>query len=107
LLLIDFFELRQTFDLIVEQTFFCALAPTLRKSYFKKMHELLKPGGKLAGVLFDDVLNPDKPPFGGNREEYLSYIGNAFKINTFEICYNSIKPRQGRELFINLEKRNH
>ena len=119
LLLVDFFELEATrfpelnqvtepveataaFDLVIEQTFFCALEPSLRRSYFEKMQSLLKIGGKLVGVLFDDVLNQDKPPFGGSKQEYLSYIGPVFKIRTFETCYNSIKPRAGRELFINL-----
>ncbi|WP_317897177.1 methyltransferase [Aurantibacillus circumpalustris] len=110
LLLLDFFKLRQspfeqsalTFDLIVEQTFFCALNPSLRKKYFEKMSTLLNPGGRLVGVLFDDVLNKDHPPFGGNKEEYLAYIDSSFKIKTFEKCYNSIKPRENRELFINL-----
>lgn len=104
LLLVDFFELKEKkFDLIIEQTFFCALKPGLRQSYFKKMCQLLAPGGKLVGLLFDDVLNTDKPPFGGNKKEYLGYIRD-FKIQTFEKCYNSIKPREGRELFMNLQK---
>ena len=104
LLLIDFFELSAgcTFDLIIEQTFFCAINPSLRKKYFKKMSSLLNPGGRLVGVLFNDVLNQDHPPFGGNKEEYLTYIDSSFKIRTFEKCYNSIKPRENRELFINL-----
>ncbi|HOZ88254.1 MAG TPA: methyltransferase domain-containing protein [Bacteroidia bacterium] len=104
----DFSKLKDlNFDLIVEQTFFCALNPALCAAYFKKAAELLKPGGKLAGVLFDDVLNSDKPPFGGNRQEYVSYIKPPLLIKTLEPCYNSIKPRQGRELFINLVKDHH
>lgn len=93
-----------TFDLIVEQTFFCALNPSLRKKYFEKMYSLLHQDGHLMGVLFDDVLNTDKPPFGGNKAEYLTYIGEGFTIKTFDRCYNSIEPRQERELFINLVK---
>lgn len=105
LIQVDFFELHgKQFDLIIEQTFFCALDPKLRKRYFEKMHELLKPGAKLVGVLFNDVLNADKPPFGGNKEEYKVYFENLFKVNVYETCVNSIKPRAGRELFINLEK---
>jgi methyl halide transferase len=101
----DFFELDASdFDLILEQTFFCAIHPTLRETYFKKMNELLKPGGKLVGVLFNDVLNADKPPFGGNQMQYYSYFKNLFEIKTFETCYHSILPRAGRELFINLQK---
>jgi len=94
----------EKYDLILEQTFFCALNPSLRKTYFEKTSSLLKLGGKLVGVLFDDVLNTDMPPFGGNKEEYLSYIGPSFKIKVLEPCYNSIKPRAGRELFIILEE---
>lgn len=100
----DFFLLQGKYDLIVEQTFFCAIDPSFRSMYFEKVQGLLKPGGKLAGLLFDDELNTDKPPFGGSREEYLSYIPKGLEIVTFESCYNSIKPRAGRELFIILKK---
>ena len=108
-MLLDFFKVNdvtsnavEKYDLIIEQTFFCALDPKLRPDYFQKVEELLNPGGKLVGVMFDDKLNTDKPPFGGNKEEYLTYIGSGLKIKTFERCYNSIKPRKDRELFINL-----
>jgi methyl halide transferase len=105
LLHMDFFEIHQgQFDLVVEQTFFCALHPSLRRKYFEKMFELLSPGGKLVGVLFNEDLNSDKPPFGGRPEEYKSYFAALFKIKVFAACYNSIKPRKDRELFINLEK---
>ncbi len=108
LLHIDFFILQGIkFDLIVEQTFFCALNPSLRQKYFEKVTELLNPGGHLIGLLFDDRLNADHPPFGGDKNEYLTYVHPPLKIKTFETCYNSIKPRQGRELFINLEKNSY
>jgi SAM-dependent methyltransferase len=108
LLLVDFFKLNNIqFDLIVEQTFFCALNPTLRQRYFDHMNKLLAEGGRLVGLLFNDALNTDKPPFGGTKEEYHEYFKSLFKIHTFETCHNSVKPRAGRELFINLEKGNH
>ncbi len=93
------------FDLIIEQTFFCALDPALRQKYFDKMHSLLKPGGKLAGVLFNCQFDTATAPFGGTKEEYKQYFEKQFKINVYEECRNSIKPRIGRELFINLEKK--
>lgn len=105
LLQVDFFELNgHKFDLILEQTFFCAINPSLRANYFNKMKELLNPNGKLVGVLFNDVLNTDKPPYGGNQLQYYSYFKNLFKIKTFEKCYQSIPARAGRELFINLQQ---
>ncbi len=100
----DFFEHEGSYDLIVEQTFFCALHPSLRQTYAKKMHELLKPGGTLAGLLFDVPLNEHHPPFGGSSREYLDYFRPFFEIKSFEKAYNSISPRAGRELFIQLIK---
>ncbi len=99
----DFFEHSGQYDLIVEQTFFCALNPSLRPGYAAKMAELLRSGGKLVGLLFDTQFT-EGPPFGGNRAEYLEYFKPFFEIKTFETCYNSIKPREGKELFINLVK---
>jgi methyl halide transferase len=103
LLLCDFFDITgRQFDLVVEQTFFCALNPSLRQKYFLQMNSLLKTGGKLVGLLFNDKLNSDKPPFGGTKEEYQGYFTDLFQVHTYETCYNSIMPREGRELFINL-----
>ncbi len=101
----DFFKHKSGYDLIVEQTFFCAIDPKLRDAYARQVYELLKPNGKLVGVLFDDKLNDDKPPFGGNKEEYLQYFSPLFDIKYFDRCYNSVEPRAGRELFIHLTKK--
>lgn len=102
----DFFKHKGQYDLIIEQTFFCAIDPKLRSEYAKHMHQLLKPNGKLVGVMFDDPkLNLEQPPFAGTKEEYLTYFDPYFKINIFEKCYNSIKPRENRELFVSLIKK--
>jgi len=50
LLHLNFFDVKQQFDLIIEQTFFCALPPNKRANYAQKMHQLLKPKGVLAGL---------------------------------------------------------
>lgn len=101
----DFFELEDTFNIILEQTFFCALDPSLREKYVQKMHKLLKPDGKLVGLLFNIPLNADKPPFGGNKEEYLSLFKEKFKIEILETAYNSIPQRSGNELFFKFLKK--
>ena len=98
----DFFNLEDRFELILEQTFFCALHPSRRRNYSKKMYELLKPKGKLAGVLFDFPL-AEGPPFGGSKEEYSGYFEPHFYIKKLERCFNSIPPRQGKELFFKLQ----
>lgn len=100
----DFFEHNKKYDLIIEQTFFCAINPSLRERYAEHMFSLLRPGGKLVGLLFNDKLNSDKPPFGGSTEEYEQYFKPWFSFRYFEPAYNSIPPRAGRELFIMLVK---
>lgn len=105
IILSDFFKLDMTFDLIIEQTFFCALNPKLRNSYVSKMQELLNPKGKLVGLLFDFPLTEEGPPFGGSKEEYLNIFTENFNIKTLNKAYNSIKPRDGRELFFIFDKK--
>jgi SAM-dependent methyltransferase len=99
----DFFTHKGEYDLILEQTFFCSLDPTLRTKYVQKISELLTKNGKLVGLFFN-IQFPKNPPFGGSREEYLDLFSNDFKINLLEHCYNSVKPRQGTELFFNFSK---
>ncbi|MEW5675175.1 methyltransferase [Flavobacterium enshiense] len=95
----DFFELEDSFDLIIEQTFFCALNTELRKNYASKTHSLLKPKGKIFGLLFNFPLTEVGPPFGGSKEEYQNLFSELFIIKTLETAYNSIKPRSEKELF--------
>ena len=100
----DFFEHEATYDLILEQTFFCAIHPSLRAVYASKMHQILSKNGKLVGLLFDKNFETG-PPFGGNQEVYQELFSKYFEFKTFEKCYNSILPRKNSELFIILEKK--
>jgi SAM-dependent methyltransferase len=99
----DFFKHNETYDLIVEQTFFCSFPPlpATRKQYAKQMVELLNPKGKLVGLWFDIPLTGDldKRPFGGSKEEYLTYFEPYFTIKTLEKAHNSISSRADTELF--------
>lgn len=99
----DFFEHHGEYDYIVEQTFFCALNPSLRSNYVEQCKKLLKPGGYLVGVLFNAPLNDSHPPFGGCEEEYRQLFVD-FSIQLMENNRNAIKPRADRELFILLQK---
>ncbi|MDO7852676.1 methyltransferase domain-containing protein [Hymenobacter convexus] len=108
LLLADFFTLpnEPAYDLIVEQTFFCALNPALRSTYARQCAHLLRPGDTLMGLLFDTDFGPvQEPPFGGSKEEYRAYFAPYFEFKYFETATNSLKPRQGRELFICLKRK--
>ena len=105
LILGDFFNHQKKYDLIVEQTFFCALHPSFRKKYVEKMANLLEEKGKLIGVLFNFKLTEEGPPFGGGLEEYFQLFSEKFNIIILDKCYNSIKPRFDRELFFIFEKK--
>jgi SAM-dependent methyltransferase len=104
ILLGNFFEHNGTYDLILEQTFFCALNPSLRSAYRDKMLTLLEPGGKLAGLLFNKMFDKEGPPFGGSKQEYEQLFKTGFRFVTCEPCHNSVAPRAGAELFVILPK---
>ncbi|MEE3144606.1 MAG: methyltransferase domain-containing protein [Bacteroidota bacterium] len=99
----DFFEHKESYDLIVEQTFFCAINPELREKYVLKCHELLYPKGELLGVLFNREFEGG-PPFGGNVEHYEKLFNSQFSSVNIEECKFSIKPRIGNEVIIRCKK---
>ena len=101
----DFFQHMGTYDLMIEQTFFCAIPPIKRTEYVKKSAELLSEKGKIIGLLFNKTFEKKGPPFGGSAGEYQFLFKKYFKIETMEECYNSIPARQGTELFINFNKK--
>jgi SAM-dependent methyltransferase len=99
----DFFEHEGEYDLIIEQTFFCALPPEMRQKYADKMFQLLVKKGILAGLLFNRTFD-SSPPFGGSLEEYKLLFNDGFTVLKMEACQNSATPRAGSELFIKLQK---
>ncbi len=100
----DFFQHNGQYNLIIEQTFFCALNPNLRSAYVKKMKELLAPNGILVGLLFNRTFESG-PPFGGNIEEYQQLFQQDFEIKMIEIAKNSIPARANTELFVEFQKK--
>lgn len=104
----NFFDHRGQYDLILEQTFFCSFPPTRenRRAYVEKMHELLRPGGKLVGLLFAFPLDPERnrPPYGGSAEEYRQLLEARFSVKTLAPATDSIPERAGNELFFVAKK---
>jgi SAM-dependent methyltransferase len=105
LLVRDFFSLDLTFDLILEQTFFCALPPARREDYVRQMARLLPAGGRLAGLLFASPFPADGPPFGGVQAEYETLFHPYFDIREMALSPHSIPPRLGNELFFVAERK--
>lgn len=98
----NFFDLKGRFDLILEQTFFCAIDPSMRPDYVLKTHSLLNKNGKLVGLLFNKHFEKAGPPFGGDKPEYENLFSEHFEIISMETAPDSIAPRAGNEFFIEL-----
>jgi len=101
----DFFNHQGKYDLIIEQTFFCALPPFMRLKYVSKMHQLLKAEGVLSGLLFNRTFEVS-PPFGGSQSEYEQLFKAAFVFNELKVAENSVAPRAGSELFFSFGRNN-
>lgn len=101
----DFFEHQGEYDLIIEQTFFCALPPSLRQRYVWKMHQLLAGKALLVGLLFNRTFEKG-PPFGGSLSEYEHLFQHSFYQQHLATCNNSVSPRAGTELWFEFEKNN-
>jgi len=101
----DFFEHQGVYNIIIEQTFFCALPPRMRQKYVWKMHQLLSEHGLLAGLLFNRDFEVS-PPFGGSLNEYKQLFQHSFLLNKLSTATNSVAARAGNELFIEFRKNN-
>ena len=101
----DFFELHGSYDLVLEQTFFCALDPSLREDYMSQMSRLLVRGGVLSGLLFNFPLTEDGPPFGGSEQEYRERFEPYFRLDVLRESVLSIPPRAGREVYFEAIKK--
>lgn len=100
----DFFQHQGQYDLIIEQTFFCAIHPSLREKYAIKMNTLLADKGSLIGLLFNEKLYSNRPPFGGSEVEYRKLFTKYFSLVSINKAKDSISSRKGRELFFIIKK---
>jgi thiopurine S-methyltransferase len=74
----NFFEFEtESFDLVYERAFLCALPRPLLPDWGRRMAEIVRPGGELAGFFYIDD-NERGPPFGITREELDRLLVPAF-----------------------------
>ena len=97
------------FDLVIEYTCFCAIDPQKRRQYVKLVNSILNKSGQFIALFFptkrreEDI---DKgPPFYVNLEETLSMFENNFNFLKIDKNPDSIKPRQGFETLIVMDKK--
>lgn len=104
----DFFELSsdydQSFDLMLEQTFFCAITPSLRSHYVDTAARLLKSGGLLVG-LFYETNEEGGPPFNTTYEDVRNHFSGLFTVERLEKATHSTERRKDKEWLAFLRKK--
>ena len=86
----------QRFDLIYERTFLCALPPDLWPACVKRMIQLLRPSGKLAGIfLYGDQADP--PPYPLTPAKVTDLFGKNFSLIKTSLVTDSLPLFAGNE----------
>ena len=107
----DFFKISEkyynTFDVIIEYTFFCAFNPCYRKKYVSICKKLLKKRGKFIGVIFPifKTKNKNGPPFIIDLDKFEELFVHDFHLIKKGISDLSIKPRKDNEIFYEYMKK--
>ena len=97
----DFFTLPEgPFDLVYERAFLCALPRALWPEWGRRMAELVRPGGELAGFFYVDD-NQRGPPFGTSRDELNRLLAGAFALTDQQTLppEDSIPVFKGKEIW--------
>jgi methyl halide transferase len=104
----NFFEMNAvhngTFDMVIEQTFFCAISPEQRISYVSTVARALKQGGMLAG-LFYHTGEEGGPPFNTTREDIVKLFSDLFEIRQLTRAEDSAEQRKNKEWIVILIKK--
>ena len=107
----DIFKLDSTlfnsFDYVIEYTFFCAIDRKRRLDYIKIMNNILKKDGELIG-LFLPILKDKKdggPPYSINVDKVITQFSNYFDILKSKKHKLSIDARISNEQYIHFRKR--
>ena len=86
----------QSFDLIYERTFLCALPPDLWPAYVTRVMQLLRPSGKLAGIfLYGDQAEP--PPYPLTPAKASELLGKNFSLTRTVPVMDSLPLFAGNE----------
>jgi len=84
------------FDAIYERTFLCSLPPRLWKDYAKRVSQLLRTHGALAGFFFYGK-ESDPPPYPLTESRSAEIFGARFQLKTSEPVTDSLPFFAGQE----------
>jgi len=103
----DFFNWKseEHFNLIFDYTFFCAIDPSFRRDWAKKIEELLKPDGELITLVFVVTGQEEGPPYNNNLADYEEVLNPlGFKAISIEDNELSAEQRKGSEKLVRWKK---
>ncbi len=93
-----------TFDAVFEYTTLCAVSPSRRDEFIKKITSTLKQGGGLFVLLFPVDGREGGPPFNIDMIEFYNLTTKYLKLEYFFRNINSVKPRNGKEVLFIFKK---
>lgn len=97
----DFFLLdkkfNDSFDYVYDYTTLCAIDPSRKEEYARKVSHLLKKDGKFIAILFPVEKRETGPPFGLDVVEVYQIFSKYLRLKFYYRSLKSIKPREGRE----------
>ena len=96
----DFFLLdsyyNDRFDLMLENTFFCAINPGMRQKYVVTAGRVLRSGALFVG-LFYETDKEGGPPFNTRKRDIEEHFSEQFAIETLGKTSYSAEQRKGKE----------
>ncbi|MDX2218815.1 MAG: methyltransferase [Burkholderiales bacterium] len=88
-----------SFDLIYERAFLCALPRRLWQDWAARCHALLRPGGCIAGFFYADD-SERGPPFGLRAGELDALMRGRFTLESSTVPTDSIDVFRGKECWM-------
>ena len=98
-------RLRASFDLVVEHTCFCAIDPSRRDEYVANVAAVLRPGGRLVGLLYPFRAPAPGPPFAVDEAELRRRFATSFEIDWLETPSTSVERRRSEERLVMMTRR--
>jgi cyclopropane fatty-acyl-phospholipid synthase-like methyltransferase len=104
----DFFDFEEkyneSFDLLLEHAFFCAINPDKRQRYAEIAGKLIKPGGLII-ALFYETSESGGPPFNTQEKDIKKYFSENFLIESLSKTPHSAEQRKGKEWLAILKRK--
>lgn len=88
----------EPFQLVYDYTFFCAIDPSTRQDWGRRMKELVAPGGALVCLVYPiDPTRTTGPPYCLTVDDYKLVLQDAFDLVLDQPCTQSFEDRAGHE----------